>query len=83
MLVAIHSFGQISLVTFDMHFGWTLQNYREISDPIYLRTLTRSLILSATTTGLCLLLGYPLAYFLSRLPPKWQRVGLLAIIVPF
>lgn len=83
MLVSIHSFGQISLVTFDMHFGWTLQNYRDIADPIYFRTLTRSLILSGTTTTLCLVLGYPLAYFLSRLPVKWQRVGLLAIIVPF
>jgi spermidine/putrescine transport system permease protein len=83
VLVAIHSFGQISLVTFNMRFGWTLQNYRDISDPIYFRTLTRSLILSATTTVLCLMLGYPLAYFLSRLPVKWQRVGLLAIIVPF
>jgi spermidine/putrescine transport system permease protein len=83
VLVAVHSFGQISLVTFTMRFGWTLQNYRDIADPIYFRTLTRSLVLSATTTFLCLLLGYPLAYFVSRLPVKWQRMGLLAVIVPF
>ncbi|MDP9242181.1 MAG: ABC transporter permease [Actinomycetota bacterium] len=83
VLVAVHSFGQISFVTFNMRFGWTLENYRHISDPIYFRTLTRSLVLSATTTLLCLLLGYPLAYFLSRLSVKWQRIGLLAVIVPF
>ena len=83
VLVAVHSFGQISLVTFRMHFGWTLQNYRDIADPIYLRTLTRSLELSAATTILTLVLGFPMAYFLSRLSTRWQRIGLLAIIVPF
>jgi spermidine/putrescine transport system permease protein len=83
VLVGIHSFGQISFVTFDMHFGWTLQNYKDIAQPIYFHTLTRSLVLSTTTTVLCLGLGYPLAYFLSRQPPKWQKIGLLAIIVPF
>jgi spermidine/putrescine transport system permease protein len=83
VLVAIDSFGRISFVTFEMHFGWTLQNYQDIAGPIYFKTLTRSLILSGTTTALCLVLGYPLAYFLSRLPAKWQRIGLLAIIVPF
>jgi ABC-type spermidine/putrescine transport system permease subunit I len=82
-LIALHSFGQISLVTFRMHFGWTLQNYRDISDPIYFRTLRRSLELSITTTLLTLVLGFPMAYFLSRQSPRWQKVGLLAIIVPF
>lgn len=83
VLVAVHSFGQISLVTFRMRFGWTLQNYRDIADPIYFRTLVRSLELSLTTTLLTLLLGFPMAYLLSRLSTRWQRVGLLAIIVPF
>lgn len=83
VLVAVHSFGQISLVTFRMHFGWTLQNYRDIADPIYFRTLVRSLELSISTTLLTLVLGFPMAYFTSRLSPRWQRVALLAIIVPF
>jgi ABC-type spermidine/putrescine transport system permease subunit I len=82
-LVAVHSFGQISLVTFTMRFGWTLQNYRDIFEPIYFHTLARSLVLSGGTTVMCVLLGYPLAYFLSRQPPRWQKVGLLLIIVPF
>ena len=82
-LVAIHSFGQISLVTFTMRFGWTLQNYRDIGDPVYFHTLSRSLVLSASTTIATLLLGFPMAYFLSRQPSRWQKVGLLLIIVPF
>jgi ABC-type spermidine/putrescine transport system permease subunit I len=83
VVVAIHSFGQISLVTFRMHFGWTLQNYRSIADPIYFHTLSRSLILSGTTTLACLVLGYPFAYFLSRQGSRWQKIGLLLIIVPY
>jgi spermidine/putrescine transport system permease protein len=83
VLIAVHSVGQISLVTFQMRFGWTLQNYRDIAEPIYFRTLSRSLELSAATTLLTLILGFPMAYFLSRQSPRWQKVGLLAIIVPF
>ena len=83
VVVAVHSFGQISLVTFRMHFGWTMQNYRSIADPIYLHTLSRSLVLSATTTLTCLVLGYPFAYFLSRQGSRWQKIGLLLIVVPY
>jgi len=83
VLIAVHSFGQISLVTFTMRFGWTLQNYRDIAEPIYFHTLSRSLELSATTTLATLVLGFPMAYFLSRQPSRWQKVGLLLIIVPY
>jgi len=83
VLIAVHSLGQISLVTFTMRFGWTLQNYRDIAEPIYFHTLMRSLELSATTTLATLLLGFPMAYFLSRQPSRWQKVGLLLIVVPY
>ena len=82
-MIAVHSLGTISLVTFQMRFGWTLENYRDIADPIYFRTLTQSLKLSLVTTLLTLLLGFPMAFFLSRATPRWQSIGLLAIIVPF
>jgi ABC-type spermidine/putrescine transport system permease subunit I len=82
-IVAVHSFGQVSLVTFQMRFGWTLQNYRDIGDPLYRHTLVRSLLLSASTTALCVLAGLPLAYFTSRQSERLQRVLLLLVIVPF
>ncbi len=82
-LVAVHSVGQVSLVTFQMRFGWTLQNYRDIGDPLYLHTLLRSLVLAASTTLLCAVAGFPLAYFASRQSERWQRLILLLVIVPF
>ncbi len=83
ILVLVHSFGRMDLVTFDMRFGWNLQNYRAILDPIYFRTLMRSLALSTSTTMLCALVGLPLAYFISRQSDRGQRVLLLLVIVPF
>jgi ABC-type spermidine/putrescine transport system permease subunit I len=83
VLVVVHSFGQMDLVTFTMRLTWTLQNYRDILDPIYFRTLVRSLVLSTSTTVLCAVVGLPLAYFISRQNERWQRALLLLVIVPF
>jgi spermidine/putrescine transport system permease protein len=82
-MVIVYSFASISLVTYNIGFGWTLSNYRQIHDPLYFDTLTRSLFLSVSTTLGCLLLGFPLAYFISRQPPRWQRLLLVLVIVPF
>ena len=45
-LVVVYSFATISLVTYNISFGWTLSNYRQIHDPLYFNTLTRSIFLS-------------------------------------
>jgi spermidine/putrescine transport system permease protein len=82
-MVIAYSFASISLVTYDISFGWTLSNYRQIHDPLYFDTFTRSLFLSASTTIGCLLLGFPLAYFISRQPRRAQRLLLVLVIVPF
>jgi spermidine/putrescine transport system permease protein len=82
-MVIVYSFATISLVTFDISFGWTLDNYHQISDSLYLHTLVRSVELSVSTTIGCLLLGFPLAFFISRQPPRWQRLMLVLVMVPF
>ena len=82
-LIVVYSFATISLVTYNISYGWTLSNYRQIHDPLYFDTLTRSIVLSITATIGCLLLGFPLAYFITRQPPRWQRLLLVLVIVPF
>src|SRR3989338_10537271 len=49
-----------------------LQNYRRAFDPKYVPVLLRTLGFAGATTALCLLLGYPLAYFLSFRAGKWR-----------
>jgi ABC-type spermidine/putrescine transport system permease subunit I len=83
LLVAVYSFGQIDLITFDIRFGWTLANYGRVFEPLYLHTFVRSLVLSGSTTIGCLLVGLPLAHFISRQPPRAQRVLLLIVMIPF
>lgn len=82
-LIVAYSFAQIDLITYDMRFDWTLENYRGIAEPLYFATLTRSVLLSLAATSGCLLVGFPLAYFISRQTPKAQRVLLLLVLVPF
>ncbi|MGH7166559.1 MAG: ABC transporter permease [Nitrospiraceae bacterium] len=64
---------------------WTfsLANYQNMADPLYLRIYARSLALAAATTVVCLLLGFPLAYYIARAPARWQAVWLMLIIIPF
>ncbi|MDG4594987.1 MAG: spermidine/putrescine ABC transporter permease PotB [Candidatus Contendobacter sp.] len=61
----------------------TLDNYRRLFDPLYLGVLLDSLWLAAATTLLCLLLGYPFAYLLTRMPTRRRPLLLLLVIVPF
>ena len=64
-------------------FAFTLDSYRRLLDPLYLGVLLDSLGLAAATTALCLLLGYPFAYLLTRMPARWRPVLLLLVIIPF
>lgn len=59
-------------------------NYRFLlSDRLYLYTYMRSVLLAATATLLCLLLGYPMALAIARADESVRGYLLLAIILPF
>ncbi|MEO0457734.1 MAG: ABC transporter permease, partial [Cyanobacteria bacterium P01_A01_bin.114] len=63
--------------------GYGLGNYLEILQPTYLRVLWRSLTFATGTTGLCLLLGFPVAYWLALIAPKrWRNLLLVVFILP-
>jgi spermidine/putrescine transport system permease protein len=61
----------------------TLANYRHLFEPAYLWIYLRSLVLAALTAGLCLLLGFPLAFYMARLPARRQSMWLLLLMIPF
>ncbi|MCK1626977.1 ABC transporter permease [Bradyrhizobium sp. 147] len=79
---------------FDVTAGWealktalaalSIDNFRLlISDDIYVFAYVRSLIVAVTATALLLLIGYPIAYGMARLPKRWQAVAMVLVIVPF
>lgn len=55
----------------------------ETGSNIYLKTYISSFMVALMTTLLCLLFGYPVAYAVSRLHPKYRNGVLLAIMLPF
>src|SRR3977135_3931445 len=54
-----------------------------ISDALYVLSYLRSLLVAAISTSILLLIGYPIAYGMARLPRRWQSVAMMLVIVPF
>lgn len=68
----------------DASGAFSLANFRRAFNVgVYVRVLSNTFTIAAQTTGLCLLLGYPLAYWLSRQPPQRQRALTLLVLFPF
>ena len=63
-------------------FGWA-DGIMEVYEPIYLRILMRSLTIAALTVIVTLILCYPVAFWVSRLPDRWRLVFLFLITLPF
>ena len=53
------------------------------SDNLYLATYISSLKMAAVTTLFCVLIGYPVAYYIARSSPAVRNLLLLAVILPF
>jgi spermidine/putrescine transport system permease protein len=64
-------------------FRMTLHNYvRFFTDPDFLLILVRSLVIALKTTVICLLLGYPIAYFIANSKPKVSQRLVLLVTLP-
>ena len=79
---------------FDLTAGWealksafaalSLDNYRLlVSDDLYIFSYLRSLTVAAVSTAILLLIGYPVAYGMARLPRRWQAIAMMLVIIPF
>jgi spermidine/putrescine transport system permease protein len=64
--------------------GLSAANYLRALEPLYLGILWRSVVLAAATTLVCLLVAYPVAWWLARRVSKRYRTALLALVIlPF
>jgi spermidine/putrescine transport system permease protein len=82
-LLVVYSFGQMDILTFQISFGWTADNWRTVFTGIYGSALLRSVALTVIATALCVLIGFPAALGLTRMPARTQNLLLLAVIVPY
>jgi len=62
----------------------SLDNFRLlVSDDLYVLSYLRSLVVAVVATAILLLIGYPIAYGMARLPRRWQGIAMMLVIVPF
>ena len=64
-------------------FNFSFDNYRRVFDPVYLRIFVRSIGYAALTTVLCVVIGYPVAYYIGRATEELRNRLLLLVMVPF
>ncbi len=82
IIVLIYSFlerGTYGGVTWE----FTLRNYQRLANDLYLNIFVRSLGLAALTTLICLMIGYPLAFFIATASRRWRNLFLFLVIIPF
>lgn len=80
-LIALYSFmeGGNSIIS----FRFTLEHYVTFfTDHDFLLILWRSILIAVKTTIICLILGYPAAYFIARSSEKVQNILILCITLP-
>ncbi len=77
-------FAEIEDLGLYLSSGAWLANYERALEPIYLKIFWRSSWMAVVTTLGCLVVAYPLAWWIARgMPERWRSVGLLLVVVPF
>ncbi|WP_406540805.1 hypothetical protein ACI7YW_11295 [Clostridium ljungdahlii] len=64
-------------------FVFSLDNYKRIISPLYLKVFMDSLLIALITTLFTLVVGYPFAYLVVKIPKKFRIFVVMLIIVPF
>lgn len=80
-LIVIYSFSGTKQIDFQ-NFQFSFDNYTRFFEPLYLKILGKSLWLSAISTILCLIIGYPVAYFISQASERRRNLLILLFIIP-
>ena len=63
-------------------FQFSLENFEKFFTPIYTTVMIRSINLALISTVICLILGYPMAYIISKEKPKKTNMMILLFVIP-
>ena len=61
----------------------SIDSYIRMVDPLYFEVFVHSLWMAGITTIICLLLGYPFAWLISKAKVRWQPLLMMLLILPF
>ncbi len=80
VLIAIYAFTTSGNEVMNINF--TLRNFAKINEATYIKVFIKSFELGILTTLICFILGYPLAYIISRFPENMQDMLIMAVTIP-
>jgi spermidine/putrescine transport system permease protein len=64
-------------------YSFRLDNYERLVDPDYLPVLFRSVGFALAAVVLCLLIGYPVAYYIAIFGGRWKNLLIALVVLPF
>jgi spermidine/putrescine transport system permease protein len=64
-------------------YGTRLNNYERLIDPAYVPVLLRSVGFAVAAVLLCLVIGYPVAYYIAIFGGRWKHVLIALVVLPF
>ncbi len=82
LMIALYAFMSGSGGDGVLTLTFTLDNFAKFFDPVFVKVLIKSFGLGLITTVICLILGYPVAYLISKCKEKTQTLLILLITIP-
>src|SRR5215208_51936 len=64
-------------------YGWNPGNYADVFDPLFGPVLLRSVAYATATVVLCILIGYPIAYYITQFGGRYKYALLGLVVIPF
>jgi spermidine/putrescine transport system permease protein len=83
VIVFVYSFATRSSTGLTLLEGWNLESYRRLFDPLVGEIALRSVMLALATTVICLVLSYPLAYYMATRSATVRNIMLVLVMIPF
>ncbi|WP_394012115.1 ABC transporter permease [Anaerococcus cruorum] len=81
VLILFYSFNGSGSIAFE-NFSFSLTNYKRFFEPLYLKMLGITLLISFLATLGCLIIGYPVAYIISKMDETIASSLIFVFIMP-
>ncbi len=83
IIIIIYSFATRTATGRTDLSGWNIESYDQMFDGLVLAIVWRSFLLAAITTVMCLIVGYPFAYYLATREARIRNILLVLVMIPF
>ncbi|MDQ0150085.1 ABC transporter permease [Eubacterium multiforme] len=63
-------------------YQFSFENFKRLMNPQYIKIFSRSIYLALISTAVCLIIGYPVAYIISKMPESKRNLLIMLFILP-